>query len=146
MPAILKIGAILLLVIGTCSTNDLLTASEELRERIYYANSHFSEGSKPGAQTDRGRVYIGLGPPDVLRDFKGPQYPYQSWMYRVIPGIGTDIMLQFVDEAMNGVYRIVPWSPVGDDEASVEDRRMYNQIQDRIRQTLERILKESKIN
>ncbi len=70
----------------------------ELKQRARYADLHFAEGSVPGSKTDRGKVSIGLGPPDDVKSFNGPQYPYQSWMYWNIPGIGSDMEIQFLDQ------------------------------------------------
>jgi hypothetical protein len=63
-----------------------------------------------------------LGPPEKLEDFKGPQFPYQRWTYLNIQDIGEIIEIEFVDASMTGVYKIVPWSPVGDDKTSIADR------------------------
>src|SRR5438270_11289045 len=38
---------------------------DEHYRRIEYANEHFAAG-KPGWMTDRGRIYIGYGPPDEI--------------------------------------------------------------------------------
>lgn len=43
---------------------------------------------------------------------------------------------------VNGPYRIVPWSFVGNDLASIEDRKQFEQTQVRIRQTLKMLLPE----
>ncbi len=109
-----------------------------LKSRVEYADRHFAEGTTPGSKTDRGQVYIGLGPPDRLARFHS-HFPTQSWRYQNIPGIGTDIEIQFIDVLMNGVYKIVPWSPVGDDKSSVEDRNKFEKIQEKIRETLKSV-------
>jgi len=131
---------IMMLVLWNANAIAQITPNE-LRHRAEYANQNFSEGSTPGARTDRGRVYIGLGPPDELKTFNGPQYPFQRWTYRQIPGIGSNIEIEFVDQYGKGVYRIVPWSPVGNDKASVEDRKQFQNIQEKIRQTLKKLPK-----
>ena len=108
---------------------------KELKSRVEYANRHFAEGTTPGSKTDRGQVYIGLGPPDKIAKLRS-RFTTQSWHYRNVPDIGTDIEIQFVDVLMNGEYKIVPWSPVGDDKGSIEDRRKFEKIQERIREAL----------
>ena len=111
---------------------------KELKSRVEYADRHFTEGATPGSKTDRGQVYIGLGPPDKIARFRS-HFPSQSWSYRKIPDIGTNIQLQFVDVLMNGVYKIVPWSPVGDDKGSIEDRQEFEKIQEKIRETIKNV-------
>lgn len=66
------------------------TAGEEVNEarreyysRIDYANEHFSSGMNPGWRTDRGRIYVILGPPDRIErhPFELGSKPYQIWYY-----------------------------------------------------------------
>ena len=92
---------------------------EEHYRRIAYANDRFASGF-PGWKTDRGRIYITFGPPDEIEDhpagglYQRPMdegggttstYPFQIWRYRYIEGIGTDILIEFVDRTMTGEYR-----------------------------------------
>ena len=92
---------------------------EEHYRRIAYANDRFASGF-PGWRTDRGRIYITFGPPDEIEDhpsgglYDRPMdegggvtttYPFQIWRYRYIEGIGTDILIEFVDPTMTGEYR-----------------------------------------
>jgi GWxTD domain-containing protein len=89
-------------------------------ERIQYANEHYSSGI-PGWKTDRGRIYIMYGKPDELESHPagGPYerpsyegggststYPFETWWYRYIEGIGSDIEIEFVDPSGSGEYRI----------------------------------------
>ncbi len=92
---------------------------EEHYRRIAYANDRFASGF-PGWRTDRGRIYITFGPPDEIEDhpaggmYDRPMdegggttstFPFQIWRYRYIEGIGTDILIEFVDPTMTGEYR-----------------------------------------
>ena len=92
---------------------------EEHYRRIAYANDRFASGF-PGWRTDRGRMYITFGPPDEIEDhpsgglYDRPMdegggttatYPFQIWRYRYIDGIGTDILIEFVDPTMTGEFR-----------------------------------------
>ena len=92
---------------------------EEHYRRIAHANDRFASGF-PGWKTDRGRIYITFGPPDEIEDhpagglYQRPMdegggttstYPFQIWRYRYIEGIGTDILIEFVDRTMTGEYR-----------------------------------------
>ena len=77
---------------------------EEYLERVAYANEHFSLGRWPGYKTDRGRIYILLGPPDEIEDhpFDVDAYPYQIWYYHT-----KRLALIFVDQSGAGDYVLV---------------------------------------
>ena len=93
---------------------------EEHYRRIAYANDRFASGI-PGWKTDRGRIYIEYGPPDEIEShpsggtYERPYeegggttstYPFEQWRYRYIEGIGTNILLEFVDTTMSGEYHL----------------------------------------
>ncbi|SPE38896.1 Peptidase M56, BlaR1 [Candidatus Sulfopaludibacter sp. SbA3] len=93
---------------------------EEHYRRIAYANEHYSS-SIPGWKTDRGRIYITYGPPDEIEDhsaggaYQRPAaqggtttttYPFQQWRYRYIEGLGTNVVIEFVDPAQSGEYHM----------------------------------------
>jgi GWxTD domain-containing protein len=93
---------------------------EEHYRRIAYANDHFKSGI-PGWKTDRGRIYIGYGPPDEIDSHPSggsytrpaeqgggttSTYPFEKWRYRYIEGMGENIILEFVDGERNGEYRM----------------------------------------
>lgn len=70
--------------------------------RIEYANKHFREGG-PGWKTDRGRIFIYLGPPDKFEEFfthddPDVRGPILWWFY-----YDYHLGIEFVDE--NGVGR-----------------------------------------
>ncbi len=96
------------------------TFKEEHYRRIAYANEHFSSGV-PGWKTDRGRIYIEYGPPAQIdshpaggtydRPFEQgggttSTYPFETWRYRHIDGVGDDIVLEFVDQCGCGEYHL----------------------------------------
>ncbi len=93
---------------------------EEHYRRIEYANEHFASGI-PGWRTDRGRVYVVFGPPDSIDShpsggtYNRPQeegggttstYPFETWRYRYIEGIGQEVEMEFVDDCMCGKYEL----------------------------------------
>jgi GWxTD domain-containing protein len=93
---------------------------EEHYRRIAYTNERFASG-KPGWKTDRGRIYIMHGPPDEIESYPAggsyqrlPEegggstsvYPFERWRYRYLEGVGTDIILEFVDPSGSGEYRL----------------------------------------
>ena len=103
------------------------TFKEEFYRRVAYANEHFASGI-PGWRTDRGRIYIMYGPPDEIEShpsggtyvanpnelpYSGPgasntmtTYPFEDWTYHYIPGIGENVVLEFVDPTMTGEYQL----------------------------------------
>jgi GWxTD domain-containing protein len=93
---------------------------DQYYERIQYANEHYASGI-PGWKTDRGRIYIMFGKPDEIEShpaggaYDRPSwegggststYPFETWWYRYIEGIGSDIEIEFVDPSGSGEYRI----------------------------------------
>jgi GWxTD domain-containing protein len=93
---------------------------EEHYRRIAYANEHYAAG-KPGWMTDRGHMYIAFGPPDSTDshpsggNYERPieegggetsTYPFETWHYRYLEGIGENIDIEFVDSCMCGDYHM----------------------------------------
>ncbi|MDQ3746533.1 MAG: GWxTD domain-containing protein [Acidobacteriota bacterium] len=69
--------------------------------RIAYANQNFG-GKAPGWRTDRGRIYITLGAPDEIR-----QTPTgEVWFYKVLPSLGHNIEVEFVNDPDAGDLRL----------------------------------------
>lgn len=93
---------------------------EQYYERIAYANEHFASGI-PGWKSDRGRIWIMYGKPDERethpmggnyerQSYEGggntTTYPFETWFYRYLPGVGSGIEIEFVDPTGSGEYRI----------------------------------------
>ena len=93
---------------------------EEYYERIAYANEHFASGI-PGWKTDRGRIWIMYGKPDEREThpmggpYDRPSYeggggtttfPFETWFYRYLAGVGSGVEIEFVDPTGSGEYRI----------------------------------------
>jgi GWxTD domain-containing protein len=93
---------------------------EEHYRRIAYANEHFASGV-PGWKTDRGRIYIMWGKPDEIDahptggTYDRPMeegggstttYPWETWRYRYLEGIGENVILEFVDPSSTGEYHL----------------------------------------
>ncbi len=71
--------------------------------RVAYANAHFSRYIE-GWKTDRGMVFILLGPPDNIdrHPFDIDSKPYEVWQY-----YNLNVSLIFVDETGFGDYRLM---------------------------------------
>ena len=93
---------------------------EEHYRRIAYANEHFAAGI-PGWKTDRGRTYIVFGPADEIEShpsggsYERPMeegggetstFPFETWRYRYLEGIGQEVIIEFVDTCMCGDYHM----------------------------------------
>jgi len=93
---------------------------EEHYRRIEYANEHFAAGI-PGWKADRGRMYIMYGPADEIESHPSggtydrpieegggetSTFPFETWRYRYIEGIGQEVMIEFVDTCMCGDYHM----------------------------------------
>jgi GWxTD domain-containing protein len=93
---------------------------EEHYRRIAYANDHYASGI-PGWKTDRGMIYIKYGPADEIDShpsggsYERPieegggetsTFPFEDWRYRYLEGVGTNVIIEFVDTTMSGEYHI----------------------------------------
>ena len=93
---------------------------EQHYARIAYANEHFAAG-KPGWKTDRGHIYIAYGKPDSIDahpsggSYDRPMeegggttstFPFETWHYRYLEGIGDNIDLEFVDTCQCNDYHL----------------------------------------
>ena len=93
---------------------------EEYYERVAYANEHFASGI-PGWKSDRGRIWIMYGKPDEREthpmggNYDRPSYegggststyPFETWFYRYLAGVGSGVEIEFVDPTGSGEYRI----------------------------------------
>jgi GWxTD domain-containing protein len=93
---------------------------EEHYRRIAYANEHYASGI-PGWKTDRGHMYIVWGPPDEIEShptggtYDRPQeegggstttYPWETWRWRYIEGMGENVIMEFVDPSGSGEYHL----------------------------------------
>jgi GWxTD domain-containing protein len=93
---------------------------DEHYRRIAYANEHFASGI-PGWKTDRGRLYIMWGPADEVDSHpmggtwdrpmemgggSTTTYPWETWRWRYLEGIGENVEIEFVDTTGSGEYHI----------------------------------------
>ncbi len=84
-------------------------------DRIRESNNRFGDAATPGWLTDRGAVYVTLGPPDeVLRYVDAQAGPdnSQAWLYD--ESLGFELRLVFTDPTGSGAYGL-----------TVESRRAF---------------------
>jgi len=97
---------------------------QTIRERVDYANKHFSHFSD-GWTTDIGRIYIRHGEPDdvekgtTLDDTRFVRKDFQIWKYRS----RFNAVYLFLDIQMNGNYKLIYVN--GDERESSNPNYMY---------------------
>jgi GWxTD domain-containing protein len=74
---------------------------DEFERRVDYANKHFNEGRR-GINTDRGRVYLYLGPPEKTDTYSSATAGFTIyWIYYTY-----DLGIEFVESRSGGEYAI----------------------------------------
>jgi GWxTD domain-containing protein len=90
--------------------------AEEYSQRIEYIDAHFgSTKLASGANTDQGRVYLAIGPPNRITHLPSSRifHPLEIWYYSIVPGvINTEVRLIFFQK--NGVGLPKLYSPTED--------------------------------
>jgi GWxTD domain-containing protein len=87
---------------------------DEYFHRVWYAAEAFRQGSRPGSLTQRGEVYIVLGPPDYIMERQVgqaliPGRPNaEEWVYG--GALGGPMSLLFVDRVGTGHLELIPES------------------------------------
>ena len=95
---------------------------DEHAKRIAYANEYFSrDTTRPGWMTDRGKVYIILGPPIDISRIEGQSfsYPAQIWSYAGRPEYGLPSHFEIVFFKRLGTGEYILYSPSEDGPASL---------------------------
>ncbi|KPJ69643.1 hypothetical protein AMJ44_03030 [candidate division WOR-1 bacterium DG_54_3] len=95
---------------------------EEHYRRFSHANEYFGrETTRPGWQTERGRIYIILGPPlDIGRyEGEGFVFPAQIWSYQGNPEYGLPSHFHLIFYKRRGIGEYVLYSPGRDGPQSL---------------------------
>lgn len=89
-------------------------AEEEHRRRLDYANKVYGRSvPQPGWKTDRGRIYILLGPPKNIEQYTNVNgvYPTEIWFYLGDPDLGLPTAFNVIFFRKDGVGDFVLYSP-----------------------------------
>jgi GWxTD domain-containing protein len=113
---------------------------EEHYRRLEYANSFYGRSSPvPGWKTDRGRIYIILGPPRNIEQYSNVNgvYPTEIWFYLGDPALGLPAAFNVIFFKKYGTGNYVLYSPVDDGPGSLiastaDDYRESGQISSRL--------------
>lgn len=83
---------------------------DEMEDRFEYVTKYLKEGPVPGWKSDRGRIYILLGPPDNVTEkpFQSNEYDMANigviiWYYW-----NSKIVVWFIDTKGHGLFRMDP--------------------------------------
>lgn len=92
-------------------------AKDEHYRRIAYTERRqrwADEEGVPAWRSDRGRIYIGYGPPDAIEAHPSGQphihdgKPFEIWRYRKMTEDGArNLILIFVQDPVSGAYRVM---------------------------------------
>jgi len=89
---------------------------EEHVRRLNYVNRYYRGTGRPAWKTDRGKVYIILGPPKSIRSFTGTAtlYEAETWSYQdlELPGLPSAFDLLFYQR--NGMGDFILYNPAAD--------------------------------
>lgn len=101
---------------------------DEFFDRVRAATLQFGEPGRPGWRTDRGEVYIVLGPPSQAVELRlesalGTEPQAVRWVYQRVPG-GGRLDLVFVDRNGFGTFRLTQ-------ESELEFRAVARRIKNR---------------
>lgn len=102
---------------------------EEHYKRYNYANSTFGRATPlPGWKTDRGRIYILLGPPKNIEEFTNVNgvYPVVIWFYLGDESLGLPAGFNVIFFRRNGTGDFTLYSPVVDGPGSLVADTMGN--------------------
>lgn len=100
---------------------------EEHFQRIQYANKTFGRSTpKMGWQTDRGRIYIILGPPRNIEQYDNVNnvYPTEIWFYQTDGSLGLPPAFNVIFFKRDGIGDYVLYSPAADGPRSLVSTAM----------------------
>jgi GWxTD domain-containing protein len=95
---------------------DKAITAQEYFERLQYIDANFGSSKVgSGANTDPGRVYLSLGPPNRVTRLPSSRifFPIEIWYYDTVPGLlNTELRLIFFQK--NGIGLMKLYSPTQD--------------------------------
>jgi len=95
---------------------------DEHHRRLEYAKKFYGRGTPvPGWRTDRGRMYIVLGPPRTTEQYDSINgvYPAEIWFYQVDPALGLPAAFNLIFFKRNGIGDYILYSPTNDGPGSL---------------------------
>jgi hypothetical protein len=81
----------------------------EMLQRREFADRSFGTSSRRGSGSDRGRTLIAFGKPDIIKKVSADadHYPVERWKYNRLPGVGRNVVIEFVDPTLNGEFHMI---------------------------------------
>jgi len=95
---------------------------EEHYRRLGHANKFYGRSTPlPGWRTDRGRIYIVLGPPRNIEQYSNVNgvYPTEIWFYLGDPALGLPTAFNVIFFKRNGASDYILYSPTDDGPRSL---------------------------
>ncbi|MBN1638927.1 MAG: GWxTD domain-containing protein [Ignavibacteriales bacterium] len=88
-------------------------AKDEYLKRVEHANNNWTKFNRKGYKSDRGRVYLTYGEPDILDRYpnEADVKPYEIWRYNSIEG---GVVFVFADLTGFGSYDLIHSTKVGE--------------------------------
>lgn len=98
------------------SGEDRLQAFKDYRFKVGFVNTYFSTPIRRGYQTDRGRVYLQYGPPDVRseRPNEPHAYPYEIWWYYKLKTQSNRKFVFYTTESATNDYELLHSDAIGE--------------------------------
>lgn len=89
---------------------------EEYKRNVAYVQQAFGTPIRRGYQTDRGRVYLQYGPPDVRteRPSEPHAYPYEIWWYYRLPKQTNRKFIFYASEMSTNDYELLHSDAIGE--------------------------------
>lgn len=103
---------------------------DEFVRRVAHSNTYYKIGDRAGWDSQRGQVFIVLGPPSEID--KGPRT--ETWLYYNLPGekIPDNFSILFYDQRGNNDYRVSRTTYPGKDAGEVymesQSQRVYSRV------------------
>ncbi|MBC8319483.1 MAG: GWxTD domain-containing protein [Bacteroidetes bacterium] len=84
--------------------------------RVKQANKNFKSVSQDGYQTDRGRVYLQYGQPNVISEqyFEPAAYPYEIWHYYQLNGQRDKKFVFYTHDLATNDFQLIHSNAVGE--------------------------------
>lgn len=91
-------------------------AWEEYLLRVMQANKNFASIKIPGYRTDRGRVYLQYGQPNVISDhhFEPAAYPYEIWHYYQLGDQRNKKFVFYTHDIVTNDFQLIHSDAVGE--------------------------------
>ena len=91
-------------------------AWEDYRQQVRITVAAFSTPNKKGYDSERGRVYLQYGPPNVISEVKDDPvaYPYEIWQYYKLPNQSNRKFVFYTNDLSSNDYQLLHSDAIGE--------------------------------